>query len=83
MDDRKKRLLYRATHRGMKETDVLIGGFALQKVSGMNDRDVAAFEHLLEQNDNDLMAWILERKAVPVEQLADMVDRLISYRKTL
>src|SRR5581483_4609279 len=65
MDDRRKRLLYRATHRGTKESDVIIGGFFAVRTDGLSDAQVAEAEVLLEENDIDLVNWILGRDPVP------------------
>ena len=37
MDARRKRLLYRATHCGMTENDVLLGKFALARIGEMGE----------------------------------------------
>ena len=59
MDTRRKRIHYRANHRGMTETDRLLGGFADARLETMSDADLDAFELLLYQSDNILMKWIM------------------------
>ncbi len=82
MDQYRKRLLYRASHRGMKETDALVGGFARLNLPAMKQHDLQAFESLLDQSDNDLMSWILERKPVPETPYSGLLYQLIAYRKS-
>ncbi len=65
MDDRRKRLLYRATHRGTKEADVIIGGYFTATVAGLTDAQLAEAEVLLEENDLDLTDWLMGRQPVP------------------
>jgi antitoxin CptB len=65
MDNRRKRLLYRATHRGTKEADVVIGGFFTEVAASLTDEQVAEAEDLLEENDIDLMNWVMGREAIP------------------
>ncbi len=57
-DYRLKRLIYRASHRGTKEADILLGNYAADKAPAMTEAQFAAFETLLEETDRDLVAWI-------------------------
>lgn len=69
MDDRRKRLIYRATHCGMKENDVLLGNFALAHLAELSDDETDQFENLMNHSDNDLYNWIIGREPTP-----DFVD---------
>jgi antitoxin CptB len=56
---RLKRLRFRAWHRGVKEADLLIGGFfdaAWRRLERCRDRSV---RELLEEQDVDIMAWAM------------------------
>lgn len=83
MDNHRKRLFYRATHRGMKETDAIIGGYATDNLAHMGDADLIAFERILDENDNDLMNWVLEREAIPSYIDGPTARNLIQYKKSL
>lgn len=65
MDARRKRLLYRFTHCGMKENDILLGGFAERHVDALDETEVELFEALLAENDNDLYNWFTGREPLP------------------
>lgn len=69
LDDRRKRLLYRATHCGMKENDVMIGRFAEARLETMSEADLDLFENLMNHPDNDLYNWITGKEPTP-----DIVD---------
>jgi antitoxin CptB len=56
LDDRRKRLLFRCWHRGTREMDLILGGFADAKIGDLSDADVADLEGLLELPDPDLYA---------------------------
>ena len=45
---RRRRALWRATHRGSKEMDFLLGRFAEQSLDGMNAAEIAVFERLID-----------------------------------
>jgi antitoxin CptB len=53
----KKRAHWRAHHRGTKEADLVLGGFADRYLAGMTDDDLAWFEALLAEQDVDILAW--------------------------
>ncbi|MBB5050107.1 antitoxin CptB [Afipia massiliensis] len=56
LDDRRKRLLFRCWHRGTREMDLILGGFADARIGDLSDADVAELENLLELPDPDLYA---------------------------
>lgn len=66
-DIRLKRLHYRASHRGTREADFLIGGFCAAHSQAWNDDEIAWFEAFLEEQDVDIMAWALGTADVPAE----------------
>ena len=65
MDNRRKRLLYRATHRGTKEADVIIGGFFTDMTARLPDAQLDEAEALLEENDIDLVNWVMGKEPAP------------------
>ena len=69
MDARRKRLLYRATHCGMKENDVLLGKFAQARLVELSEDEADQFENLMNHSDNDLYNWVTGREPTP-----DIVD---------
>ncbi len=78
-DNRRKRLLYQAQHRGCKEADLLIGGFAAAHLAAMSEADLDAFETLLSYPDHDLMAWIKGGTAAPTAVRGRVFDALASF----
>jgi len=67
LEPRRRRILYRATHRGTAESDRLIGGFVAAKIATMDEAGLAALERVLALPDPDLVAWILGRQPIPPE----------------
>jgi antitoxin CptB len=65
MDPRRKKILFRAWHRGMREMDLIMGRFAEQSLDAMSDVELDIFEQLIEVPDRDLLAWITGREATP------------------
>ena len=64
-ETRLKRLRFRACHRGTKEADLLIGGFADRYSAGWAAAEVAWFEALLDEDDVDIMAWAIGTEPPP------------------
>jgi antitoxin CptB len=64
-EHRLRRLNFRAWHRGTKEADLLIGGFADRYAKGWNDDEMRWFEALLEEQDVDVMGWAFGTIEVP------------------
>ena len=57
-----KKLLYRSNHRGTKEMDLLIGGFAIENLKKLNSEELKEFELLLNFTDKELSSWLIDNK---------------------
>ena len=80
-DVRLKRLSFRASHRGTKEADLMIGGFCDAHAATWDEAGIAWFEALLEEEDVDIMAWAIGTQPVPANHAGPMMtamQRLIS-----
>jgi antitoxin CptB len=62
---RQKRLTMRSWRRGTKEMDLILGPFADRYLAELDDTDLDSYDRLLQENDQDLMAWILGQSAPP------------------
>ncbi|MTH96822.1 succinate dehydrogenase assembly factor 2 [Roseibium sp. RKSG952] len=76
---RRKKILFRCWHRGMKEMDLLLGGFAQAKIDELDEDQLAALEHLLTAHDQDLYAWMTGRKPLPAEWDSPLYRQIIAY----
>jgi antitoxin CptB len=65
LDLRRRKLLFRSRHRGMREMDLIMGGFADARVADLSEGELTQFERLIEVPDRDLLAWITGEEAVP------------------
>lgn len=73
---RRKRLKIRAWRRGIKEMDLLIGGYADDHLATMDDAQLDEFEQLMDEHDQDLLAYATGLKPVPAH-LKPMLEKLI------
>ncbi|HXV25483.1 MAG TPA: succinate dehydrogenase assembly factor 2 [Alphaproteobacteria bacterium] len=76
---RRRRLRFRAWHRGIREADLLFGGFADRHLSALDEAQLDRFERLLENNDAELYAWLTGREPVPSEYDHDVMALLRAY----
>jgi antitoxin CptB len=83
LDLRRKVLLWRATHRGTKEMDVLLGGFARDNIDSMQPSELDELERLIDVPDPELMSWIMGEVAVREEYRNLVTERLLAYRARL
>ena len=81
MENRRKRLRFRAWHRGMKEVDLILGPFADTRVYGMNNEELDTFEELLSVPDNDLYDWLCERSTPPTRFRTKLYDQIHDFSR--
>lgn len=67
MDDRRKKLRFRAWRRGFREIDLILGGFADRHVDLLDAADLNSFERLLDAPDQDVYAWIIGQEQAPAD----------------
>ncbi|MBW8310355.1 MAG: succinate dehydrogenase assembly factor 2 [Candidatus Paracaedibacteraceae bacterium] len=76
-----KKLIYNANHRGMKETDVLLGSFAVACLASMNDQSQLLFQQLLDEQDADILAWCVGQATIPSTYQALVVEILAFHNQ--
>ncbi|MGB7126846.1 MAG: succinate dehydrogenase assembly factor 2 [Methylovirgula sp.] len=65
LDARRRKILFRSWHRGMRETDLLMGRFADAEIGHLSVAELAEFEDLLEVPDRDIFGWLTGGEEVP------------------
>lgn len=76
---RKKKILFRAWHRGMREMDLLFGQFADANIADLFDDQLDTFETLLDLPDRDVLAWLTGEKSAPIEHQTEFLAMIISF----
>lgn len=79
LDVRRRRILFRSWHRGLREMDLLMGRFADAEIGTMSDEDLALFEGLIEVPDADLYRWITGELDVPSNYDTPVFRRLRAF----
>ena len=57
LEIKRKRLKMRSMRRGIKEMDLILKNFADLNLNSMSELELANFENLLLENDQDLYQW--------------------------
>ena len=78
-ETRRKRLLWRATHRGIKEMDLILGGYVTSHLAQFSDADIAELERIMEIPDQDMLSWATKQAEVPPEHLSPLLTRILAY----
>jgi antitoxin CptB len=70
LDARRRRAIYRASHRGTRELDIVIGGYARAMVPEMDEATLTRFEAFLLRPEPELQRALL----APEGPAADAAD---------
>lgn len=79
LDPRRRKILFRAWHRGMRENDLIMGGFADAHIATLTDAELDEFEGLIEVLDRDLLSWITGEADVPANYDTEVFRRLKAF----
>jgi len=76
---RLKRLRMRSSRRGTKEMDLILGAFAERWLDTMNEDRLRQYDALLQENDQDLYAWVTGQAPAPA-RFADLIGEIAKTR---
>ncbi|WP_373505664.1 succinate dehydrogenase assembly factor 2 [Aestuariivirga sp.] len=79
IDVRRKRLLWRATHRGIKEMDLLLGGFVTRNLDAFTPAEIAELEAIMDIPDQEMLSWATKQEPVPPEHASGLLGRILEY----
>ena len=80
LEMRRRRAAYRASHRGTKEMDLILGRYAEARLPGMQNDELDAFERLLALPDPTLTQWFSRgATAVDAGEFAEVIDGLRAH----
>jgi antitoxin CptB len=80
LDVRRRRLLFRAWHRGIREMDLVLGRFADAQLAGFSETELGEFETWLDIPDQQIFAWISGQQGAPTEIDTPLFRRLREFR---
>ena len=80
LESRRRRARYRSWHRGTKEMDLLLGGFADRYVPTMDLDALDEFERLIGLPDPDLYRIYRRELALPAELSRPLLDLYMNFK---
>jgi antitoxin CptB len=81
LDQRRRRLLFRAWHRGMREVDLITGRFADAHIGSLSEAEVDEFERLMDVPEPDLLNWVMGAADTPAEYDTTLFRRLREFHR--
>jgi antitoxin CptB len=81
-ETRQRRALFRATHRGTKEMDWMLGRYATAKVMTMVGDELTRFEALILRPDPELQRWLMDAAQAPAPEVADQIAAIRAFHGT-
>jgi antitoxin CptB len=79
LDIRRKKLLFRAWRRGVRETDLIVGRFADAHIDTFDDDALDEFERLIEVPNAALYAWVVGAEMIPQDFDTAVLRQLIRF----
>src|SRR5688500_17493734 len=76
---RRRRLRYRAWHRGTQEMDLILGPYADAHLEAMDDAALDRLEALMDRHDTDLLKWAMGQEPAPADLDSVLLCELIAY----
>jgi antitoxin CptB len=76
LDERRRRILFRAWRRGLREMDLVMGHFADANLADMSEAELDEFERLMDAPDPDVLSWITGEAPTPPEFDTPLFARL-------
>jgi antitoxin CptB len=76
----RKRLAWRASRRGIKEMDIVVGGFADARLAAMSPQELVVFEAMLDIPDQFLLSWITGQEDVPMDMQTPLLLEMLAFR---
>jgi antitoxin CptB len=82
LDVRRRKILFRAWHRGTREMDLLLGRFADAALAGMSAAELDEFERLIKVPDPELFSWIMGEADAPSDYDTSVFRQLKTYNRS-
>ncbi|MBY0354599.1 MAG: succinate dehydrogenase assembly factor 2 [Rickettsiales bacterium] len=78
-DTRLRRVRYRSWHRGCKETDVILGRFADERLETLNGEQLTIYEKLIDEQDVDIWNWLVGKEPATDAAYLPLLDLLRAH----
>ena len=76
LDIRKRKLKFRACHRGIREMDILFTVFVREHLDDLSVEECDQLEILLEESDHDILLWMSGNNPTPEAFENSVIEKL-------
>ncbi len=83
LDARRRKLLFRSWHRGMREMDLILGSFADARIADLTSAELDQYERLLEVSDPVLLPWATGEQPVPDGDHSHILMQIVAFRRSM
>jgi len=80
IEEYRRKLTFRAWHRGTREMDLLLGSFADRNIASFDAEMLEQFEKLLECPDPDLYEWVSGQTIVAKDEESPVMHLLLKHQ---
>ena len=79
LDERRRKVLFRAWRRGVREMDLIVGRFADAHITVLDTAALDDFERLLEAPNAELYAWVVGSEQAPAGYDTAVLEKLRAF----
>ncbi|EJF87883.1 hypothetical protein ME1_00847 [Bartonella vinsonii subsp. arupensis OK-94-513] len=79
LDVRRRRLIFRAWHRGIREMDLIFGYYVDAHIAEMTDKMISELEYIMSFDDRDLLTWVTGEILPPSEIDSPLFRDIVNY----
>jgi antitoxin CptB len=79
LDERRRKLLFRAWRRGVREMDLIVGRFADAHIDKFDAKNLDDFERLIEAGNSELYAWVVGTERAPAHYDTAVLAQLKAF----
>ncbi len=80
LDARRRRLLFRAWHRGIREMDLVLGRFADAQIAVLSEAELDEVESWLDIPDQRIFGWVSGQEPTPGNIDTPLFRRLREFK---
>ena len=83
LDARRRKLLFRSWHRGMREMDLILGTFADAEIGALTGEEIDQYERLLDIPDTEFLPMVTGERPVPLEIDCAVLQKILASRRSM
>lgn len=80
LDIRRRRIVFRAWHRGIREMDLILGQYVDAHIAVLCGRQLDELEYIMSFEDRDLLGWMTGETAPPADISTPVFLDILAYR---